>query len=52
MAGRPIPPELYRPALSSDVLLALHDRGEERKRGKGGGGGGEGGGGGAAFGGT
>ena len=27
MAGRPIPPELYRPLLSNEVLLALHDRG-------------------------
>ena len=27
MAGRPIPPELYRPCLSSEILLALHDRG-------------------------
>lgn len=27
MAGRPIPPELYRPSLGTDVLLALHDRG-------------------------
>jgi Set1/Ash2 histone methyltransferase complex subunit ASH2 len=26
MAGRPIPPELYRPAMSTEVLLALHDR--------------------------
>ena len=29
MAGRPIPPELYRPALGTEVLLALHDRGVE-----------------------
>lgn len=27
MAGRPIPPELYRPRLGNQVLLALHDRG-------------------------
>jgi len=27
MAGRPIPPELYRPRLGTEVLLALHDRG-------------------------
>ena len=27
MAGRPIPPELYRPMISTEVLLALHDRG-------------------------
>ena len=27
MAGRPIPPELYRPAMATQVLLALHDRG-------------------------
>lgn len=27
MAGRPIPPELYRPNLGTEVLLALHDRG-------------------------
>ena len=27
MAGRPIPPELYRPNLGIQVLLALHDRG-------------------------
>ena len=27
MAGRPIPPELYRPNLGNQVLLALHDRG-------------------------
>ena len=27
MAGRPIPPELYRPAMATEVLLALHDRG-------------------------
>ena len=27
MAGRPIPPELYRPNLGNEVLLALHDRG-------------------------
>ena len=29
MAGRPIPPELYRPAMGTKVLLALHDRGLE-----------------------
>ena len=29
LAGRPIPPELYRPIISSDVLLALHDRGTD-----------------------
>lgn len=28
MAGRPIPPELYRPSLGNEVLLALHDRGK------------------------
>lgn len=37
MAGRPIPPELYRPRLGTEVLLALHDRGRhagwERKNG-------------------
>ena len=27
MAGRPIPPELYRPSIGDQVLLALHDRG-------------------------
>ena len=31
MAGRPIPPELYRPALGTEVLLALHDRGGRSK---------------------
>lgn len=30
MAGRPIPPELYRPSLSSAVLMAQHDRGGGR----------------------
>lgn len=28
MAGRAIPPELYRPYMPTEVLLALHDRGE------------------------
>ena len=27
MAGRAIPPELYRPYMPTEVLLALHDRG-------------------------
>lgn len=27
MAGRPIPPEVYRPWMCPSVLLALHDRG-------------------------
>ncbi|KAL5477079.1 hypothetical protein EMCRGX_G023821 [Ephydatia muelleri] len=31
MAGRPIPPELYRPLLSNEVLLALHDRAPQLK---------------------
>lgn len=31
MAGRPIPPELYRPCLTSEVLLALHDRAPQLK---------------------
>lgn len=31
MAGRPIPPELYRPCLSSEILLALHDRAPQLK---------------------
>ena len=29
MAGRPIPPEVYRPWIASTVLLTLHDRGIE-----------------------
>ena len=29
MAGRPIPPELYRPCIGTEVLLALHDRGRQ-----------------------
>ena len=29
MAGRPIPPEVYRPWVAQMVLLALHDRGEK-----------------------
>ena len=29
LAGRPIPPELYRPLVSPDVLLTLHDRGSK-----------------------
>lgn len=28
MAGRAIPPELYRPYMPTEVLLALHDRGQ------------------------
>ena len=28
MAGRAIPPELYRPYMPTEVLLALHDRGK------------------------
>lgn len=27
LAGRPIPPEVYRPWMSPSVLLSLHDRG-------------------------
>lgn len=30
MAGRAIPPELYRPYMPTEVLLALHDRGKEQ----------------------
>jgi len=31
MAGRPIPPELYRPCIGTEVLLALHDRAPQLK---------------------
>ncbi|CAI8023031.1 Set1/Ash2 histone methyltransferase complex subunit ASH2 [Geodia barretti] len=34
MAGRPIPPELYRPAMATQVLLALHDRASQLRVGE------------------